>query len=230
MNSKSSNIIEISNLNKSFTQGKETLDILKNVNLEVASGDIVSLIGQSGCGKSTLVQIIGGLMGYNSGLVKIAGNDLGKLNDKEKTNLRRDKVGFIYQQHHLLSDFSALENVELSYKIGKKDAKRSRQGSIELLERLGLKDRIHHRPAELSGGQQQRVAIARAFANEPSLILADEPTGNLDEQNSKIVTDLFLEVAKENGTTLVIATHDKEISRKTKLIYEISSGNIHLVR
>lgn len=224
-----SNIIEIKNLTKSFTQGKEKLIILDKLDLQIKEGDIMSIVGESGCGKSTLLQIVGGLMDYDSGNVTVAGQDLKKCSSRARTTLRRNNIGFIYQQHHLLSDFNAMENIAIACRISGKGKQEAENNAMELLKKMGLEDRASHRPAELSGGQQQRVAIARAFANEPKVILADEPTGNLDEKNAKMVTDLFMDISRNMGTTLVIATHNKEISGKTDYICKISGGHANVV-
>lgn len=229
MSNSSNDIITIKELRKTFTQGKENINILNDVNCQIKTGEIISLIGESGCGKSTFLQIIGGLLNFDSGEVIINNKNLNKLNDNDKTNLRRNNIGFIYQQHHLLSDFTALENIKIAAKIaGKNDATATKIAN-DLLENLDLSNRANHRPAELSGGQQQRVAIARAFANQPEIILADEPTGNLDQKNSDLAINLFIEMSKQHNTTLVIATHNQEISKKTDKIYEINSGLVNLV-
>lgn len=214
-------VIKIQNLNKSFVQGKERIDVLKNINLELKQGETISLVGESGSGKSTLLQTISGLMQYDSGLVEILGKDINKLSDSKKTEMRLRDIGFVYQYHHLLSDFTALENVmlpQLALGRSKKDAEAKAKA---LLERLGLKERMAHKPSELSGGQQQRVAIARALANSPKILFADEPSGNLDNANRDVVMDLFFNILKENGTTLVIATHSREISNKTDRIFTL---------
>lgn len=221
-------IVSVKDLTKTFTQGKEKLTILDKVSLDIEQGNVISLVGESGCGKSTFLQIIGGLIKFDSGSLDVLGTKLENAKDSEKTELRKNKIGFIYQQHYLLSDFSAIENIMLACKVAGKSSTEAKNKATELLDQLGLQDRANHRPAELSGGQQQRVAIARSFANNPSLILADEPTGNLDEKNASIVLDLFLNMSKENNATLVIATHNKEISQKTNKVYEISGGHIHV--
>jgi len=214
-------VIEVKNLNKSFLQGKEKVTVLKDLNLEIKQGEAVALMGESGSGKSTLLHIIGGIMDFDSGNVNVLGTNIAKLSDNKKTELRLKNIGFVYQYHHLLSDFSTLENVmmpQLANGIKKSIAK---DRATEMLEKLGLQERLKHRPAELSGGQQQRVAIARALANNPKIIFADEPTGNLDSDNAKVVMDIFLQLAKENSTTLVIATHSEIISQKTTRIFTL---------
>ncbi len=219
-------ILKARNISKSFEQGKEKISVLKNLNFEIESGKSISIVGESGCGKSTLLQIIGLLLNSDSGTLEICGKNIGGANDKIKTRSRLESIGFIFQYHHLLSDFSALENVIIpQLLIGENNTKAQLQAK-ELLEKLGLKDRMHHRPSELSGGQQQRVAIARSLANNPKMILADEPTGNLDPENTKIVTDLFFEITTSNSSSLVIVTHNQEISKKTNLSYCLKDGKL----
>ncbi len=215
------NVIKVQNLNKSFSQGKERIEVLKNLNLEVKQGEILALMGESGSGKSTLLHVMDGIMDFDSGLIEVLGKDISKLSDNKKTELRLNSIGFVYQYHHLLSDFTTLENVmmpQLTLKVKKAEAKKNAE---EILVKLGLKERLTHRPAELSGGQQQRVAIARALVNHPKIIFADEPTGNLDSNNAKSVMDIFLELAREKNTTLVIATHSETISKKTDRVFTL---------
>lgn len=217
----SNSVIKVQNLNKSFSQGEQKIEVLKNLNLEVKQGEIIALTGESGSGKSTLLHVIGGIMDFDSGSVEILGNNIKELSDNKMTELRLRNIGFVYQYHHLLSDFTTLENVmmpQLTQRVKKAEA---RKNAEEILERLGLKERLTHRPGELSGGQQQRVAIARALANHPKIIFADEPTGNLDSDNSKAVMDMFLELAREKNTTLVIATHSETISKKTDRVFTL---------
>jgi lipoprotein-releasing system ATP-binding protein len=219
-------LLKISNLNKTFEQGREVLQVLKNLNLEINSGELIALVGQSGSGKSTLLQILGTLMSADNGDIEILGKNISKLSDNQKTELRLKNIGFVYQYHHLLSDFTALQNVMLPQLIAGVDKKLAKKNSENLLEKIGLKERIKHKPFQLSGGQQQRVAIARALANNPKLVIADEPTGNLDSANSENIIELFLNLVKENQTTLVIATHNKEISSKSSRIITIKDGTL----
>lgn len=214
-------VISVKNLCKSFSQGKEKITVLENINMQIDAGDIVALMGESGRGKSTLLQIISGIQGFDSGEIKILDNDISKLSDNKKTELRLNSLGFVYQYHHLLSDFTALENVMMPNLILKKPKKQAQAKASELLEKLGLKDRLSHKPSELSGGQQQRVAIARALVNNPKVIFADEPSGNLDHKNSDMVMDLFLKLSREQGSVLVIATHSENISSKTDRIFKL---------
>ncbi len=215
------NVIKVQNLNKSFFQGKEKIEVLKNLNLEVKQGEVLALMGESGSGKSTLLHVIDGIMDFDSGVIEVLGNDIKKLSDNKKTALRLNSIGFVYQYHHLLSDFTTLENVMIPQLVLRRKKSEAKKSAEEILEKLGLKDRLTHRPAELSGGQQQRVAIARALANNPKIIFADEPTGNLDSANSKSVMDIFLDLAREKNTTLVIATHSETISKKTDRIFTL---------
>lgn len=221
-----SKILSLSNISKSFSQGKETISVLNNLSLEVSEGQSVAIVGESGCGKSTLLQIIGLLMDADQGDIEIYGEKLTNSSDKLKTNARLNNIGFIFQYHHLLSDFTALENVSLPQVLLGKSQKAANENSLQLLERLGLSDRINHRPSELSGGQQQRVAIARALCNNPKLILADEPTGNLDPENTELVTNLFFDITKEHNSALVIVTHNREISKKTATTYHLKDGKL----
>ena len=216
-----SNAIKITNLNKSFSQGKEKIHVLKNLSLEVKEGELLSLMGESGSGKSTLLQIVGGLMESDSGEINLLGADINKLSDNQKTEFRLKNIGFVYQYHHLLSDFNALENVMIPQLLLGVKSDLAEKHAKELLDRLGLADRLSHRPSELSGGQQQRVAIARALSNNPKIIIADEPSGNLDSNNTNIILDIFLELAKERKTTLVIATHSEIISKKLDRIFTL---------
>ncbi len=219
-------ILKAENISKSFSQGRETISVLKELNLIVREGESVSITGESGCGKSTLLQIIGLLMDADSGNLEICGENLIQTNDKVKTNARLRNIGFIFQYHHLLSDFSALENVIIPQTLLGTGNQKAKENALELLERLGLQDRLRHKPSELSGGQQQRVAIARALANGPKLILADEPTGNLDPENTEIVSKLFFDMILEKKSALVIVTHNREISRKTALTYRLNDGKL----
>lgn len=214
-------VISVKDLCKSFSQGKEKINVLESINLQVEAGQVVALMGESGRGKSTLLQIISGIQDFDSGEIKILDKDINKLSDNKKTELRLNSLGFVYQYHHLLSDFTALENVMMPNLIRRKSKKQAQQKAEELLEKLGLKDRFEHKPAELSGGQQQRVAIARALANEPKIIFADEPSGNLDHKNADMVMDMFLKLSREQDTSLIIATHSENISAKTDRIFKL---------
>lgn len=213
MNKKKS-ILIFKNINKIFVQGNEQLHVLQDVNLEIKPKEVVALIGPSGSGKSTLLQIAGLLEAPSSGEMYIDGAECGNSSDAFRTELRRDYLGFVYQYHNLLADFDAAENVILPQLISGVKYKEAQEKAMWLLHRLGLEEREHHRPAELSGGEQQRVAIARALANTPKLLLADEPTGNLDPATSDNVFLTLLEVVKETGLSALIATHNLELAHK----------------
>lgn len=221
MNNEKETVLELKQICKSFRQGSQKLDVLTGVDLEIKSGEIVALIGPSGSGKSTLLQIAGLLETPSSGEIYLNRQNCSKLGDGLRTLLRRDFLGFVYQYHNLLPDFSAEENVMLPQLIAGRKAKAARERAAWLLERLNLGSRLKHRPAEMSGGEQQRVAIARALANAPKLLLADEPTGNLDPKTSDIVFAELLNIVKETGLSALIATHNMELAsamdRKVRL-------------
>ncbi len=221
MNNEKETVLELKQICKSFRQGPQKLDVLTGVDLEIKSGEIVALIGPSGSGKSTLLQIAGLLETPSSGEIYLNRQNCSKLGDGLRTLLRRDFLGFVYQYHNLLPDFSAEENVMLPQLIAGRKAKVARERAAWLLERLNLGSRLKHRPAEMSGGEQQRVAIARALANAPKLLLADEPTGNLDPKTSDVVFAELLNIVKETGLSALIATHNMELAsamdRKVRL-------------
>ena len=202
-------MIQAQNIYKSYDQ----LQVLKGVNLQIDPSEIVSIIGKSGSGKSTLLHILGTLDQPDSGQVFIDGIDVSKLNSKEVAALRNTKIGFIFQFHHLLPEFTALENVLIPSMILKDYSPKQEKRAQELLDFLGLKDRIKHKPNQLSGGEQQRVAVARALINQPAVIFADEPTGNLDSESSEELHQLLLKLRNEFGQTFVIVTHSKELSK-----------------
>lgn len=202
-------MIQAQNIFKSYDQ----LQVLKGVNLQIDPSEIVSIIGKSGSGKSTLLHILGTLDQPDSGKVFIDGIDVSKLNSKEVAALRNTKIGFIFQFHHLLPEFTALENVLIPSMILKDYSPKQEKRAQELLDFLGLKDRIKHKPNQLSGGEQQRVAVARALINQPAVIFADEPTGNLDSESSEELHQLLLQLRNEFGQTFVIVTHSKELSK-----------------
>ena len=221
MNNEKETVLELKEVCKSFRQGSQKLDVLTGVDFEIKSGEIVALIGPSGSGKSTLLQIAGLLETPGSGEIYLNRQNCSKLGDGLRTLLRRDFLGFVYQYHNLLPDFSAEENVMLPQLIAGRKAKAARERAAWLLDRLNLGSRLKHRPAEMSGGEQQRVAIARALANAPKLLLADEPTGNLDPKTSDIVFAELLNIVKETGLSALIATHNMELAsamdRKVRL-------------
>ena len=216
--------IELKKVSKTFKQGTQTLEVLKGADLEIVPGEAVALIGPSGSGKSTLLQIAGLLEKPTKGDVWLDGKKCSKLNDLARTNLRRDYLGFVYQSHLLLPDFSALENVMMPQLIAGKSKKQAKERAVFLLDKMGLKNRMAHRSGELSGGEQQRVAIARALANQPSLLLADEPTGNLDPVTSEKVFTELLTLVRETGLSALIATHNPELAAKMDRRVQLVNG------
>ncbi len=218
--------LALKNINKTFRQGNEVLEVLKNINLEIKPKEIVSLIGPSGSGKSTLLQIAGLLENPTDGEVWINGENCTGNSDNIRTLLRRDYLGFVYQYHNLLPDFNAVENVIIPQLIAGVKYKEAQEKAMWLLQRLGLAEREEHRPAELSGGEQQRVAIARALANTPKLLLADEPTGNLDPNTSDNVFLTLLEVVKETGLSALIATHNIDLAHKMDRVVSLKDGTL----
>ena len=219
-------ILQLKNISKHFYQGDQKLEVLKGLDLDIKTQEVVALVGPSGSGKSTLLQIAGLLERPNSGEVFLNGTDCSSASDALRTNLRRDYLGFVYQYHNLLSDFSAIENVVLPQLIAGKNKKEAKDKAEWLLVRLGLKERLKHRPAELSGGEQQRVAIARALANTPKLLLADEPTGNLDPTTSDNVFLELLNIVKETGLSALIATHNMELAAKMDRQVTLKDGKL----
>ncbi|MCT4552369.1 MAG: ABC transporter ATP-binding protein [Alphaproteobacteria bacterium] len=219
-------VLEFKNICKSFSQGGERLEVLDGANLSVAKGEIVSLLGPSGSGKSTLLQIIGLLDKADAGEIFVDGIEVSNANDEVQTKTRLDKIGFVYQSHNLFRDFTALENVMMPLLIQGENIEIARKKAIDLLEDLDLGDRMDHRPAELSGGQCQRVAIARALANEPEILLADEPTGNLDPETSEHVFAMLMKIVKEKALSCIIVTHNRELAKKAKKIVEIKNKKL----
>jgi lipoprotein-releasing system ATP-binding protein len=220
-------ILEAENICKSFYKQNETrLDILKGVSLKVESKKISVIVGASGAGKSTLLHILSGLDTADEGNVKIKGTNIFSLSDNKLSKFRNLHIGFVFQFHHLLPEFDAIENTSLPILINGKSQADARKRANELLELVGLQDRLHHKPAELSGGEQQRVAIARALANYPDIIFADEPTGNLDSANTDILNNLFVEIKNKLGVTFLIVTHNPDIVRLGDKIFEMKDGKI----
>jgi lipoprotein-releasing system ATP-binding protein len=219
-------ILELKKLTRTFKQGQDELHVLKEANLNIRAGEIVALVGPSGAGKSTLLQTAGLLEKPDSGLIFIDGVDATNLNDDAKTSLRRDHLGFVYQYHHLLPEFSAEENIIIPQMISGKSKSEARIRALELLEAVGLSKRAVHRPAELSGGEQQRIAIARALANKPKLLLADEPTGNLDPTTSAHVFDLLLNEVRKEGLAALIATHNPVLAQRMDRIIHLEDGHL----
>lgn len=219
-----SDVVIVSGLKRSFTQGSATIEVLRGVDLKVGAGEIVALLGPSGSGKSTLLQALGLLEGGFSGSIQIGSEEAARLDNDGRTRLRRDMLGFVYQFHHLLPDFSALENVILPQLIQGASRSDAAERAESLLGSLGLSARLDHRPSQLSGGEQQRVAVARALANRPSLILADEPTGNLDEATADVVLGEFLKLVRLEGSAALIATHNERIAAKMDRTLRLHEG------
>jgi len=217
-------IVRLTGLTRSFEQGGVKIDVLRGVDLTIMPGEIVALLGPSGTGKSTLLQAVGLLEGGFGGTIEIVGTDASDLPSSERTKLRRNHLGFVYQFHHLLPDFSAEENVMLPQLVSGVARPRALQRARELLASLGLEHRLTHRPSQLSGGEQQRVAVARALANKPHLVLADEPTGNLDEVTSDKVLAQFLELVRGQGSAALVATHNERLARRMDRVARIHDG------
>jgi lipoprotein-releasing system ATP-binding protein len=218
------NLLEIKNLKKDFINKTETLNILKGIDFLLDKGETVSIMGESGSGKSTFLNMIGGLDNISGGNVIFDGKDITNLTEDEMTNFRNKKIGFIFQSHYLLEEFNSLENVMIPYLMHSFKKKESIQKAKELLEIVGLSHRFYHHPSQLSGGEKQRVAIARAFINNPSLILADEPTGNLDEKNSAKVLELLFNITGIEKRSMIIVTHSTHIAKMTDKSYLLEDG------
>ena len=217
-------MVRLTQLTRSFEQGGVRIDVLRGVNLTVEPGEVVALLGPSGSGKSTLLQAVGLLEGGFGGRIEIAGTDATALNSDERTALRRDRIGFVYQFHHLLPDFNALENVVLPQLVAGTGRDAADARAAELLSALGLAQRLDHRPSQLSGGEQQRVAVARALANKPALVLADEPTGNLDEATADKVLGQFLELVRGQGNAALVATHNERLAARMDRVVRLHEG------
>ncbi|MBB5687112.1 ABC transporter ATP-binding protein [Sphingobium boeckii] len=219
-----SDILSTGDLRRSFIQGETEIHVLRGVNLHVGPGEIVALLGPSGSGKSTLLQAVGLLEGGFEGSIRIRGEEAAKLNNDGRTRVRRDSLGFVYQFHHLLPDFTAVENVVLPQLIHGATNEDAKTRAESLLSSLGLGHRLTHRPSQLSGGEQQRVAVARALANRPALVLADEPTGNLDEATADVVLAEFLRLVREEGSAALVATHNERLAAKMDRVVRLHDG------
>ena len=217
-------VLAVRGLQRSFRQGDVTIHVLRGVDLDVRPGEIVALLGPSGSGKSTLLQAVGLLEGGFEGSIRIGEEEASRLDNDGRTRLRRDQLGFVYQFHHLLPDFTAAENVILPQLIRGTSREEARERADSLLGSLGLAERLTHRPSQLSGGEQQRVAVARALANRPALVLADEPTGNLDEATADIVFAEFLSLVRGEGSAALVATHNERIAGKMDRVLRLHDG------
>ena len=222
-----SNIIECRSVSFSYNEGNNQTSVLKNLNFEIKSGETTAIIGQSGCGKSTLLNLMAGLDTPTEGDVLIANTNISKISEKDRTELRAKNLGFVYQFHHLLNDFSSLYNVALPLLIMGVDKGGALLKSKKILTKVGLENRLNHKPSELSGGERQRVAIARAMITEPTCLLADEPTGNLDAANAKEVLELIIELNTDKTTALLIVTHDLSIANKMSRKLTLTNGEIN---
>lgn len=218
------NILNVHQLKKTYSSGSKSITVLEDISFDIDKGDTFAIVGPSGSGKTTLLGLCAGLDKSDSGTVTLCGRELSALNEDERALLRNKEVGFIFQDFQLLSTLTALENVSVPLEL--QGVKNARTSALSLLEKVGLADRQHHYPSQLSGGEQQRVALARAFINNPSILFADEPTGNLDEETGEKVVELLFELNKEAGTTLVIVTHDLDLAKRTQHILRLKGGRI----
>jgi lipoprotein-releasing system ATP-binding protein len=220
------NVLELIDVKRKFVQGDVTIEVLRGVDLRIGKGELVALLGPSGSGKSTMLQAIGLLEGGFSGSIKLDGEEVSAAGVDRQTEIRRQKLGFVYQFHHLLPDFDALENVILPQLIADVAPDVALDRATYLLTQLGLSERLQHRPSKLSGGEQQRVAVARALANRPKLVLADEPTGNLDEHTADIVLGEFMALVREVGSSAIVATHNERLAAKMDRIVRLHDGKL----
>lgn len=218
--------LRLADVRQTFHQGETSLEVLRGIDLDIRAGEIVALVGPSGSGKSTLLQIAGLLERAQEGEVEIAGISAGKLSEDERTKVRRERLGFVYQYHHLLPEFSARENIVIPQMIAGKRKAVANVRADELLAKMGLSARADHRPARLSGGEQQRVAIARALANAPSVLLADEPTGNLDPTTADGVFNLLVDLVRTQGVGALIATHNPELAKRMDRVLRLDGGKL----
>jgi len=214
-------IFKCSNISKTFTQGKNKVEVLKNINFSLDKSSRVAIIGPSGSGKTTFLNILTGLDTPSGGKVLYKDRDLNKVDEKEKALIRNKEIGFVYQFHHLLPEFTALENISLPMLISGLSKDKAHKKSLDLLRRVNLDHRANHKPSELSGGERQKVAVARSLSNSPSCLIMDEPTGDLDSNNARLVTDVILELVQEFNVSLVIATHDNSLSSKMDKTFEL---------
>lgn len=219
-----SSILEVKNLHKLYQSEGESLEVLEDITFNLNSGESLIITGESGCGKSTLLNIIGGLDSSTSGSVKSCGYNITSMNEEKLTEYRKSSVGFIFQFHYLLKDFTALENLMLPLLINGENKKNAKDHALQLIDDVGLLKRQKHFPSQLSGGERQRIAIARALANKPKIILADEPTGNLDDRNSRLVESLLFKLVEDYNKTMILVTHDSTLKEKGNYHYTIKTG------
>ena len=219
-------VLHAENLGKTYSEGNLTTPVFANLQLSVKAGETVAIVGASGAGKSTLLHLLGGLDSATSGEVIVAGQAISKLSESARGDLRNKALGFVYQFHHLLPEFTALENVMMPLLIRGAKVSQAKKEAQVLLERVGLSHRLHHKPGELSGGERQRSAVARALVTKPACVLGDEPTGNLDEKTAASVFDLLLELNREQGTALVLVTHDRRLAKKLSRTLELTQGQL----
>ncbi|WP_154223742.1 lipoprotein-releasing ABC transporter ATP-binding protein LolD [Marinicella rhabdoformis] len=220
-------ILSCQQLAKTYQDGEKNVQVFKDLNFAIKSGESVAIMGASGSGKSTLMHLLGGLDHATAGQILLKGKDLSKLSANKRGMMRNQHLGFVYQFHHLLPEFTALENVMMPLLIAKKGKKEAAKIAADTLKQVGLSERLTHRPAQLSGGERQRAAIARALVMQPDCILADEPTGNLDEKTAQSVMDMFLELNQANNTALILVTHDMAVAQQMQKIYELRLGDLH---
>lgn len=222
--SRSNFLLEVQDIHKKYQSGESELEVLKGVSMQVKKGEAICLLGASGAGKSTLLQILGTLDRPSSGQVLYHGDNLFSLDDEKLAEFRNQKMGFVFQFHHLIQELSALENIMLPSLIAGEDEALAKEQAMAWLNDLGLSERAHHFPSQLSGGELQRVAIARALVKKPEILLADEPTGNLDSENGKRIQDLFFELQKKLGITLIVVTHDLQFASQFPRVFKVKNG------